>query len=296
MEERESRWRACLVGWRVGEANEPNTRIQTNAMITDSAQEIREAVGVSEPPLEGLAAIVTGGGSGIGRATALALADAGAIVVIAGRRPGALEGTARLRGHIRTVAANVTREADARAIVNAALDAAGRLDVLVNNAGIVAPTPVGHTDLEVAQAIWRTNVIGPSLLVEAAVGELERTRGLVVNVSSTFGRKPGPGIAQYAASKAALEHLTRSWALELAARGIRVNAVSPGPTQSEALERSGLPRDEIEQIKERERAQIPLGRRGQPEDIASVIVVLASPAARWVTGQVIGIDGGFGLV
>jgi NAD(P)-dependent dehydrogenase (short-subunit alcohol dehydrogenase family) len=265
-------------------------------MSTESTNETCEAARLTEPPLDGLAAIVTGGGSGIGRATAWALADAGAIVVIAGRRRDALEETARLRERIRTVPADVGRAADARVIVNAALDAAGRLDVLVNNAGMVAPTPVGHTDPEVAQAIWRTNVIGPSLLVDAALDGLERTRGLIVNVSSTFGQKPGPGIGQYAASKAALEHLTRSWSLELAGRGIRVNAVSPGPTESEALERSGLPHDEIERIKERERAQIPLGRRGQPEDIASLIVVLASPAGCWVTGQVLGIDGGFSLV
>jgi NAD(P)-dependent dehydrogenase (short-subunit alcohol dehydrogenase family) len=119
--------------------------------------------------------------------------------------------------------------------------------------------------------------------------------GTIINVSSSFGHKPAPGVSQYGATKAALEHLTRSWALELAERGVRVNAIAPGPTESEALERSGGTAVEIEQIKDRERGQIPLGRRGEPADVSHWILALADPAAAWVTGQVIDVDGGFGL-
>lgn len=107
--------------------------------------------------------------------------------------------------------------------------------------------------------------------------------------------EPGPGVSLYAASKAALESLTRSWAAEFGGCVIRVNAVAPGPTDTEALERSGRSGQEIEQIKDRERHQIPLGRRGEPEEVARWIIALADPQASWVTGQVLGVDGGFTL-
>ena len=252
--------------------------------------------GLDTRPLDGLVALVTGGGSGIGRASALALGRQGASVVVAGRRADAVQRTAAAGSDgIRAAPGDVTRLAEAERILKAALQVSGQLHVLVNNAGSVAPTPLGETKIETAEALWRTNVLGPSLLAELALPHLERTRGTIINVSSTFGHKPAPGISQYGASKAALEHLTRSWALELAERGIRVNAIAPGPTESEALERSGLPPSAIERIKEDERRTIPLGRRGEPEDVARWIVALAEPRATWITGQVIAIDGGYGL-
>jgi NAD(P)-dependent dehydrogenase (short-subunit alcohol dehydrogenase family) len=255
-----------------------------------------DAAAVDKRPLEGMVALVTGGGSGIGRASAVALADRGAAVIVAGRRADAVERTSAAHGSIRSITGDISLASDAERIVQAAVATSGRLDVLVNNAGTVALTPLGQTDPEVARALWATNVLGPTLLAQFALEHLEQTRGAIVNVSSTFGHKPAPGVSQYGASKAALEHLTRSWALELADRGIRVNAVAPGPTESEALEHSGLTPNAIEAVKDDERQRIPLGRRGEPADVARWIVALADPTANWITGQVIGIDGGFGLV
>jgi NAD(P)-dependent dehydrogenase (short-subunit alcohol dehydrogenase family) len=116
-----------------------------------------------------------------------------------------------------------------------------------------------------------------------------------VNVSSTFGHRPLAGGSHYAASKSAIEMLTRSWALELAGDNVRVNAVAPGPTESEALAASGLPADVVEKIKNEEAGRIPLGRRGTPEDIAAWIVNLANPTSTWLTGQILTVDGGLEL-
>jgi len=240
--------------------------------------------------------VVTGAGSGIGRAAAIAFAGAGARVLGVGRRLDALEDTARRHPGIAVLAADVRADGAPQAVVDAAVERLGRVDVLVNNAGAIAPMPLAEADARRIGDLFDLNVTAPSLLAAAALPHLRAVGGSIVNVSSTYGHRPLPGAAHYAATKAALEHLTRSWALELAPDGVRVNALAPGPTESEALSAAGLPADVVERIKSEEAARIPLGRRGDPAEVAAWILHLADPAVTWLTGQVLTLDGGLELV
>lgn len=239
--------------------------------------------------------IITGGGTGIGRAAAIQFAGAGARVVIAGRRAAPLEETASVSDRIVPVPADLLLEADLERVIRTAIDRWGRIDVLVNNAGRFIQRPLAEIDQQTVTELFATNVLAPSLLSRAALPALKGSQGSIVNISSTFGHKAAPMISHYAASKAALEQLTRCWALELAPYRIRVNAVAPGPTETEILTSSGLPAAVIEQIKQEESERIPLGRRGTSEDITAWIVNLANPTAAWVTGQIVAVDGGLGV-
>jgi NAD(P)-dependent dehydrogenase (short-subunit alcohol dehydrogenase family) len=240
--------------------------------------------------------IITGGGSGIGRAAALRFAHQGDKVLITGRRGGPVEQTVAEHQNIAGLIADTASAEDARRTIAEAVGRWGRLDALVNNAGAGAILPLSDAQADRIADIFSVNVVGPSLLARAALPHLKATQGTIINISSTFGHRPAAGLSHYAASKAALEHLTRCWALELAPLGIRVNAVAAGPTESGALTgMMGLSAEMAEAVKEEERARIPLGRRGVPDDIAQWIVQLAGPASQWVTGQVLAVDGGLGL-
>ena len=241
-------------------------------------------------------AIVTGGTSGIGRAAALGFAKQGAKVIITGRRAAPLREATGDHPNIAGFTADVSVPADAARTINETLSTWGRVDILVNNAGAGAILPMADATDEKIAGIFAVNVIGPSLLSAAALPYLAASKGSIVNVSSTFGQKAAAGLSHYAASKAALDHLTRCWALELAPQGVRVNAVAAGPTETGALTgMMGLSCEQAESVKEREREQIPLGRRGIAEEVARWIVWLADPASEWVTGQVIAVDGGLGI-
>jgi NAD(P)-dependent dehydrogenase (short-subunit alcohol dehydrogenase family) len=243
----------------------------------------------------GRTAIVTGAGSGIGRATAVAFAQAGAHVLGVGRRADALAATARLHPSIAVLPADLSEDGAAAAVVDDAVARWGRVDVVVNNAGVTALMPLADVTAARVADLFAINVTAPSLLASAALDHLKASAGAIVNVSSTLGHRPAAGVSHYAASKAALEHLTRSWALELAPHGVRVNAVAPGPTESEALAASGLPATVIDEIKADEATRIPLGRRGEPDEVALWILRLADAHTAWLTGQVLTVDGGFEL-
>lgn len=180
-------------------------------------------------------------------------------------------------------------------MIDAAVGRWGQVDVLVNNAGATKVMPLADTTDAGVRELFDLNVTAPSLLAQAALPHLRRSTGSIVNISSTYGHRPLPGAAHYAASKAALEHLTRCWAVELAADRVRVNALAPGPTESGALAAAGLDEQAIAQIKAEETARIPLGRRGEPAEVAAWILRLADPTATWLTGQTLTIDGGLEL-
>ncbi|MBB3151860.1 NAD(P)-dependent dehydrogenase (short-subunit alcohol dehydrogenase family) [Paenibacillus endophyticus] len=238
-------------------------------------------------------AIITGGGAGIGLAAAKLMAAKGIKVLITGRQKGPLEAIAASNPNVKAFVADASDPESAARTVDAAIAHWGRIDIIVNNAGSGVIQPLAEVNAKSIHDIFAVNVTAPTLLASAAIPYLEKTKGTIINISSTYGSKAAAGISLYAASKAAAEHLTRCWALELAPKGIRVNAIASGPVETAFLrDRMGLSDDQIQAVKEQERQAIPLGRRGVPEDVAKWIMHLADSESDWITGQIIQVDGG----
>jgi len=242
----------------------------------------------------GKVAIVTGGSSGIGKATALFLAEMGAKVVITGRRESALQEVAALHENLSFIVADSSDADSAEKMVAATLQLHGQLDTLINNAGAGGLRPIEGYDVEFIQGLCATNIVGPSMLLKAALPALKESKGTVVNISTAVSRNAGAVIAHYGATKLALEYLTRSWAIELAPHGVRVNGVAPGPIKTGALTgMMGLDAEMAEAIEKTEEEQVPLGRRGITEDIVPWIIGFADPSSKWTTGQILAVDGGW---
>jgi NAD(P)-dependent dehydrogenase (short-subunit alcohol dehydrogenase family) len=240
-------------------------------------------------PLDGLAALVTGGGSGIGLACALALAGDGCEVTIAGRSGARLDAAADGTA-LRTAVCDVTLEDDVEAAVAVASESTGRLDIAVLAAGTGTAGAIADTTLAVWREVLATNLDGTFLAIKHAVPRMTEG-GSIVAISSIAGSHTHRLMAPYAVSKSAVDALVRNAADELGAQGIRVNAVRPGlvPTDLTApiLDAEGIVNDYL--------AQMPLARLGTVEDVAAAVRYLAGPESAWVTGQCIGVDGGHSL-
>lgn len=234
---------------------------------------------------QGRTVVITGGGTGIGRATAHAFAERGADVLVVGRTAARLAETAEGHG-IRTLVADIAEPSAAELVVTTAVEAFGRLDVLVNNAGIFKDD---HDRAGVEQML-ATNLLAPIYLTQAATPYLS----VVVNVTTSIGQRgwPVPNGTVYGAAKAALDSLTRSWAIHLAPKGVRVAAVAPGPIATPMAEHRGLTPAEAVALRDRMVGFVPLGRIGTPEEVAFWIVQLARPEAAFTSGVVLPVDGG----
>ncbi|MCP3805188.1 SDR family oxidoreductase [Allokutzneria sp. A3M-2-11 16] len=236
--------------------------------------------------------LITGAGTGIGRATALLFAERGDNVVIVGRRAEPLAEVAVHDGAIHAIATDITGPGAPERIVAEAVERFGGLDVLVNNAGIVRDEPMGGITPDAVSAQLATNFTAPVLLTQAAVPHLRRDNGVVVNVSTAVALRGWPTSSVYAATKAAVDTFTRSWAVELAPLGVRVVAVAPGAIDTPIAEHQGLSPEQRAATRAWQMEHTPLKRVGSAEEVAWAITGLASPSAGFVTGVVLPVDGG----
>jgi NAD(P)-dependent dehydrogenase (short-subunit alcohol dehydrogenase family) len=246
--------------------------------------------------LEGRVALVTGATSGIGRAAALLFAREGARVALVGRSEEALAGVAgEIRGgggEALALRADVTVEEDASRAVEDTVKQFGGLDVLVNAAGVISNGTVENTPLAEWDVMLNVNLRAVFHLMQLAAPHLARRPGNVVNVSSVTGLRAFPGVLAYCVSKAGVDQLTRCAALELAPKGVRVNAVNPGVVVTEIHRRGGMADETYAGFLEHSKTTHPLGRVGTAAEVAELILFLASDRASWITGATYSIDGG----
>ena len=244
--------------------------------------------------LEGRTAAVTGGNSGIGLAIARGFHDAGARVAILGREAETLAAAARDLGtECLAVRGDVARPEDLDRFFSEVESAFGGLDVLVANAGVYSSAPLEETTPEFFDTMNDVNFRGTFFTVQRSLPHL-RDGASVILVTSTANTAGIPGLSVYSATKAAVRSLARSLAAELQPRGIRVNALSPGMTDTPIFERTGMTRAEVDDMQEAMSGQIPMGRFGRPDEIAAAALFLASDASSYITGIELPVSGGVG--
>ncbi len=254
---------------------------------------------MNDKKFAGKVAVVTGATSGIGHACAVGFAHEGANVVCVGRKEEALKTVAdEVRGagaEALTIRADLSVDSEADRVIDESVEAFGGIDVLVNAAGFLTTGTIETTAIDSWDEMMNVNVRAVFRLMQRSLPSLIERRGNIVNVSSVTGLRSFPGVLAYCVSKAAVDQLTRCSALELAAKGVRVNAVNPGVVVTEIHKRGGMNNEAYAAFLEHSKTTHPLGRTGRPEEIAALVLFLASDDASWVTGATYSIDGGRAL-
>ena len=240
--------------------------------------------------------IVTGASSGIGRATALLFAENGANVIGVGRNQKELialrDESFKKNGRVEIFLADVLENSQIERLFDFAIKNFNQIDALVNAAGIIGNGSIEDTTLDDWDEMMAINLRSVFFLMQKSVPFLERTKGSIVNVSSVAGIRAFPNVLAYCVSKAGVDQLTRCASLELAPKGIRVNAVNPGVVITNLHKRGGMADEQYENFLQHSKTTHPIGRAGEPEEIADLIYFLASEKAGWITGATYEIDGG----
>jgi NAD(P)-dependent dehydrogenase (short-subunit alcohol dehydrogenase family) len=240
--------------------------------------------------------VITGASSGIGRATALLFAKNGANVVAVGRNEKELSAlrdqVQGKKGSIKVHLADIRETTQVERLINNTIQNFGQIDVLVNSAGIIMNGTIENTTLDDWDKMFDINLRSVFFVMQKCLPHLEKTKGNIVNVSSVAGTRSFPNILSYCVSKAAIDQLTRCSALELAAKGVRVNAVNPGVVVTNLHKRGGMADEDYQKFLKHSKSSHPLGRAGEAKEVADLIYFLASEKAAWITGATYEIDGG----
>src|SRR6516162_10163967 len=245
---------------------------------------------------EGKVAVVTGGNSGIGLATAKRLQEEGAKVAISGRSKQTLDEAVRTIGNgVVAVQADVAKPAELEKLYAEVKEKLGKIDVLFVNAGVAKFAPLAETSESLFDEQFDINVKGAYFTIQKALPLLNDNASIILNTSVADSTGTA-GSSAYSATKAALRSLARTAAAELVGRGIRVNAVAPGPIVTPIFGRTGLPKEAVDEFAKEIVAKVPMKRFGQPEEVAGVVAFLASQDASYITGEEINVDGGLGQI
>jgi len=246
--------------------------------------------------LEGKVAVVTGGNSGIGLATAKRFQKEGAKVAISGRSRKTLDEAVRAMGNgVVAVQADVAKLTDLDKLYAEVSQKLGKIDVLFVNAGVAKFAPLGETSESVYDEQFDINIKGAYFTIKKALPLLNDGASIILN-TSVAASTGTPRTSAYSATKAALRSLARTAAAELAERGIRVNAVAPGPIVTPIFDKTGLPKEAVDAFAQEIAARVPMKRFGQPEEVAATVAFLASQDASYITGVEINVDGGLGQI